>query len=410
MAFGLVAKDQLRPLVKLNDALRELASLEQDINVTSIVVVGDQSHGKSSVIEALSGIDLPRGEDIQTRLPLVLQLRRCAQPHEECAILSAEGIAERSIDLKDIADEVRKITTDVAGDGKDVLDKEVELKVLKVDQDDLTLIDLPGMTRVAVKGQHEEIEETITNMYKRYMTPEESILLNVVSAMVDFSTSKSLKLSRDLDSLGRRTILCVTKIDQHTDPGLVDKIGKAAEQLHLPPEHVFCVRNRSQPENDEEVDLAEARKREEEYFRSHREFEKLPTTSLSVSALSRKLVALQYDKIQATLPVASSKIHARIMELDKALAELGPIMSTAAECRSLFQGRLASSLQTLRDESIGRISSTCDDEEFAGRSFELQLYIEDLAKARKAYKFGDDIQSSEVRLAMFHFGWMFTRT
>jgi hypothetical protein len=82
---------KLRPLLKLNDELRALLSNEKDINVTTIVAVGDQSHGKTSVIEALSGIDLPRGEGIQTRVPLELRLRRVAQSSDERATLQVTG-------------------------------------------------------------------------------------------------------------------------------------------------------------------------------------------------------------------------------------------------------------------------------------------------------------------------------
>ena len=50
---------------------------------------------------------------------------------------------------------------------------------------------------------------------REYMKPNESIILNVVSTMVDFSTSASLQMSRELDSNGDRTMLRVTKVDQH---------------------------------------------------------------------------------------------------------------------------------------------------------------------------------------------------
>ena len=56
------------------------------------------------------------------------------------------------------------------------------------------------------------------------LTQQETIILNVVSAMVDFSTSASLQLSQELDPAGRRTLLCVTKIDQHRESGLAKKV------------------------------------------------------------------------------------------------------------------------------------------------------------------------------------------
>jgi len=397
MALRPLAKEQLRPLLKLNDQLRELASLEQDINVTSIVAVGDQSHGKSSVIEALSGIDLPRGEDIQTRLPLVLQLRNCQDPSEERAILSADGIEERNVSLKGIAEAVRNLTQEIAGERKDVVDRQVELKVFKVDQDDLTLIDLPGMTRVAVDGQHAEIEETITKMYQRYMKPSETVILNVVSAMADFSTSASLKLSQQLDSVGTRTLLCVTKVDQYRDPGLAAKISKAAEQLHLQHDNIFCVRNRSQPENDAAVDLVEARKREDDFFCKHDELQTLPKDSVGIGALSRRLVMQQYSRIRATLPEASCKIDQRISELEDAMTRLGPVIGSESEGRAMFQQRLARLFQTLRDENTGRINQASATE-VVGRSLELCLDVDDLSKLRTTKKVGEYVVGPSVNI------------
>lgn len=258
MALSELAKERIRPLLQLNDQLRKLAVAEHDINVTSIVAVGDQSHGKTSVIEALSGVDLPRGEvgmraqeqrpclsapcpscpmlffllfrflqGIQTRVPLLLMLRSCDDVKDEHAIIKGcEGFPEKRLALGEIAAEVQRCTAVLAGDNKDVVDKPLELTVYRRDQDDLTL---PGMTRVALAGQHEDIEGTITRMYQRYMEPRETVILNVVSAMVDFTTSKSLQMSRKLDPEGGRTLLCVTTVDQHRDPGLLEKVLSAAD-------------------------------------------------------------------------------------------------------------------------------------------------------------------------------------
>lgn len=75
-----------------------------------------------------------------------------------------------------------------------------------------------------MNGQHKDIETTITAMYYRYMKPEETIILNVISAMVDFSTSKALQMSRELDAACDRSLLCITKVDQHQEAGLA-KMG-----------------------------------------------------------------------------------------------------------------------------------------------------------------------------------------
>jgi interferon-induced GTP-binding protein Mx1 len=264
--FESLTKELLRPLVELNDHINNLTSKENKINSTRIVVAGDQSHGKTSLLEALSGIDLPRGEGIQTRVPLILQLRAAASGDEYATIRlessSSEDEAER-ISFCDIGSKVREYTQKAAGDGKDIRDESIEPKIYRIDQDDLTLVDLPGITRVALNdqagGDGHKLEKMILDMCKKYMAPEQSILLNVVSAMVDFSTSASLQLSRELDPTGDRTMICVTKVDQHKEDGLSDKIHSAIDMMKLDPEHVFAVRNRSQKEKYDQVPLKEVR-------------------------------------------------------------------------------------------------------------------------------------------------------
>jgi hypothetical protein len=83
--FEALREAHVGPLMDLNDRINVLTMKETKINATRIVVAGDQSHGKTSLLEALCGINLPRGEGIQTRVPLILQLRR---GNEEYAVIS----------------------------------------------------------------------------------------------------------------------------------------------------------------------------------------------------------------------------------------------------------------------------------------------------------------------------------
>lgn len=76
----------------------------------------------------------------------------------------------------------------------------------------------------------------------------QSLLLNVVSCMVDVCTSASLQLSSELDPAGDRTLLCLTKIDELQQRSLADIMETSIRTLNLRPEHVFAVRNRSQQE------------------------------------------------------------------------------------------------------------------------------------------------------------------
>ena len=66
---------RIRPLLDQYDIIRHHLVDDPDLHPTSIVVIGDQSSGKSSVLESLVQIGLPRGENIVTRMPIVLQCR-----------------------------------------------------------------------------------------------------------------------------------------------------------------------------------------------------------------------------------------------------------------------------------------------------------------------------------------------
>lgn len=314
--------------------------------------MGDQSHGKSSVMEALSGVDLPRGEGIKTRVPLVIMLKQATADGEYAEIQCETG--SKRIELADVAEAIDARTIELAGDAKNIRDSPVELTVYRVGQDDLTLVDLPGMTRVALNGQDASIATTIQRMYRRYIAPEETIVLNVVSAMVDISTSEALQLSRELDTSGDRTLLCITKVDQHVEPGLPAKVLRASEQLNIPMSRIFCVRNRSQQENEALLPLAAVREAERRFFAASDEFHDLPTRSVGAAHLSQHLVQTQVERIRSTLPANARKIADRIKELEAEQIDIGDFPQTDAECHAKIHPLLTRVTHQLSRQYTGR--------------------------------------------------------
>jgi len=105
------------------------------------------------------------------------------------------------------------LSTCAAGTGEGVSDTPLTLSVKKNNVPDLTMVDLPGITRVPVNGQPENIYEQISRMIMKYIEPQESIILNVLSATVDFTTCESIRMSRQVDKTGERTLAVVTKAD-----------------------------------------------------------------------------------------------------------------------------------------------------------------------------------------------------
>ena len=166
-------RTESRGLLLAIDKMREVLHGEK-VTLPEIVVVGDQSVGKSSVLEAISGIQLPRAQNICTRCPLELRMK--TDKDEEYATIraSVKCTTEKRIDdLTKIADEVTRLTSEIAGDGVDVSSNPIYLTVYKRDiLYDLTLIDLPsGITRNPIKGQAENIHEQILNLINQYIKP-----------------------------------------------------------------------------------------------------------------------------------------------------------------------------------------------------------------------------------------------
>ncbi|KAE8686617.1 Dynamin-related protein 4C [Hibiscus syriacus] len=229
--------DKIRPLLDVIDRLRLLMVMKEGIQLPTIVVVGDQSSGKSSVLESLAGVNLPRSQGICTRVPLIIRLQNHACPRPKVYLEYNGKIVPT--EESHIATAINFSTDEVAGRGKSICNTPVTLVVKKDGVPDLTMVDLPGITRVPVYGQPENIHEQIRDIIVQYITPKESIILNVLSATVDFSTCESIRMSQQVDKIGERTLAVVTKADKAPE-GLLDRI--TANEVNTGLGYV-CVRN-----------------------------------------------------------------------------------------------------------------------------------------------------------------------
>jgi hypothetical protein len=204
--------DALIPVMnKLQDVFGALGSSE--LSLPQIVCVGSQSSGKSSVIENIVGRDfLPRGTGIVTRRPLVLQLYHTQQNGEEWGeFLHLPG--QRFLDFAEIRREIERETDRVVGRNKGVSNASINLKIFSPHVLNLTLVDLPGITKVPTGDQPEDVEELIRDMCLTFITNPNAIILAVTAANQDLANSDGLKLARSVDPEGERTIGVLTKVD-----------------------------------------------------------------------------------------------------------------------------------------------------------------------------------------------------
>uniref|UniRef100_A0A672IGW8 Dynamin-1-like protein n=1 Tax=Salarias fasciatus TaxID=181472 RepID=A0A672IGW8_SALFA len=217
--------EALIPVInKLQDVFNTVGA--DIIQLPQIVVVGTQSSGKSSVLESLVGRDiLPRGTGIVTRRPLILQLvhidaddRR--KTNEENGNLSSVFVLSWFIfplkiytDFEEIRHEIEAETERISGNNKGISDEPIHLKIFSPHVVNLTLVDLPGITKVPVGDQPKDIEIQIRELILKYISNPNSIILAVTAANTDMATSEALKVAREVDPDGRRTLAVVTKLD-----------------------------------------------------------------------------------------------------------------------------------------------------------------------------------------------------
>jgi len=144
-------QDNLRELITLVDDLRD-CGLNKIIQLPRICVVGGQSAGKSSVLEQIVGIDfLPRGSGICTRRPLEMRLVHEFKKMEPYAIFE-EIPNKKFTDFQEVKKNIEELTDKVAGGSKNIVDIPIILTIFSNTCPDLTLIDLPGITKVPLKN------------------------------------------------------------------------------------------------------------------------------------------------------------------------------------------------------------------------------------------------------------------
>ena len=173
-----------------------------------IVVVGGQSSGKSSVLEAVVGRDfLPRGTGIVTRRPLELQLETATDPDAVEFGEFGHMPGRKFTDFEQIRQEIEEETKrHTAKRGTIVSPVPITLRIVSPNLPGLSLVDMPGLTKVPIDGQPKSIVAELENMAREYVRHENVIILAVTPANADLATSDALRLAREMDPTGERTI------------------------------------------------------------------------------------------------------------------------------------------------------------------------------------------------------------
>jgi len=214
-------------LATLGEAITKLRSLtcqyDLDLKLPGLIVIGSQSVGKSSALQAIVGLKepfLPSGDGVITRVPLHLQLKGELGPGEAYATFEHTG--GKHFSLQEAHQEIIRWTSEKCP-GKDVRDAPLHMTIHKKGLVDMLLTDLPGLTEIAVDGQPQELPQTIEDLVRKYAQESGNILVAVSAATADIATSKALKVAREVDPHGERSIGIFTKMDMLCGDGIARK-------------------------------------------------------------------------------------------------------------------------------------------------------------------------------------------
>ncbi|XP_030575924.1 dynamin-1-like protein isoform X1 [Archocentrus centrarchus] len=334
--------EALIPVInKLQDVFNTVGA--DIIQLPQIAVVGTQSSGKSSVLESLVGRDLlPRGTGIVTRRPLILQLVHVdpadTRKHDEGGRDAEEWgkflHTKNKIytDFDEIRQEIENETERISGNNKGISDEPIHLKIFSPHVVNLTLVDLPGITKVPVGDQPKDIEIQIRDLILKHISNPNCIILAVTAANTDMATSEALKVAREVDPDGRRTLAVVTKLDlMDAGTDAMDVLMGRVIPVKL---GIIGVVNRSQLDINNKKSVADAIRDEHAFLQ--KKYPSLANRN-GTKYLARTLNRLLMHHIRDCLPELKTRINVLAAQYQSLLSSYGePVEDQSATLLQLI--------------------------------------------------------------------------
>ncbi|RSL87114.1 hypothetical protein CEP51_002440 [Fusarium floridanum] len=328
------------------------------VNLPQIIVVGEQSAGKSSVLEAISHVRFPVQGGLCTRFATELVLRQAPETRVDVSVRFADETKKpqafqrtgfREDDLPDIIKEAQECMGFTRA-GRDFSKDVLRLEIQGPGMYPLTLVDLPGLFHAETETQSLAGKETVDQLVESYMKQKNSIILVVVSANSQLASHVALRRVKDIDPKRQRTIGVITKPDL-THPGLDDektyiRVAKNQESANKLQLGWHVLRNRS----EKEASLEARDEVEEEFFKSGA-WAAIPENDRGIANLRRKLSKVLYDHIRNSLPSVVEDIENSLRERQEQLDRLGKPRADDAEKR-LFLVSIAGEFQRLARDGI----------------------------------------------------------
>jgi GTP-binding protein EngB required for normal cell division len=344
------------------DSVRALG-VGDHIALPQLVVCGDQSAGKSSVLEGISGCPFPRQDGLCTRFPTEIVLRhntaiwrkaaslipspsRTPQEREEFASFSREF--EDFNELPGIIQEASRLMgvrcsefPDTPAFATDVLRLEVEGNTGL----HLTLVDLPGL--ITVSENPKDID-MVRRLVDSYLESSRTIILAVIPATSDAETQTIIQRARHFDKDGIRTIGVITKPDL-INKGTEERVARLANNLDRTKlrHGFFLMKNPSPTELAEGITFQQRAQAELDFFSSPPwKAQGLDGTRVGIENLRRFLQEILDSHIERELPKVREEVYRLLKELREEIAHLGPERSQPIQIR-MFLTRISTEFQSI---------------------------------------------------------------
>ncbi|KAI9616424.1 hypothetical protein H4Q26_010816 [Puccinia striiformis f. sp. tritici PST-130] len=320
------------------DELRKLG-LQDMVSLPQIAVVGDQSSGKSTLLEYISGVTFPKDAGMCTCFATEVSMRPAAQfsakvfiNHQPDTRLKEPRSPE---EVAGVIQEAKRLFVDASGPKAiydDILTVELNGPGLPI----LTLVDLPGYIHTHATGQPESIVEDIAQLVERYLDSPRTVIMAVIPVNRDFETNVAIKHIRRFDPDGKRTLCVLTKPDQ-VDSGTEKNVLEvlAGKKMHLTRGY-HIIKNK----NFEECKAGDSREttaRKENHF-----FSRSPCPQI-VRYLKRSS--------RKEFPGIKKEIKKMQEKLAQQLDSLGPVVGTDLEKFNLLQKNINRIMQEINTSS-----------------------------------------------------------
>jgi dynamin 1-like protein len=266
-------------------------------------------------------------------------------------------------DFQEVKREIESETARIAGNNKGINRQPINLKIYSPHVLSLTLVDLPGLTKVPIGDQPSDIEKQTRNLISEYIAKPNSIILAVSPANVDLVNSEALKLARYVDPMGKRTIGVLTKIDlMDHGTNALDILSGRVYPLKL---GFIGVVNRSQQDIQGNKPLAEALKSEAEFFKHHPAYRNM-ANRCGTQFLAKTLNTTLMGHIRERLPDIKARLNTLMGQTQQELASYGNMQFDGKEHRGSLILQLMTRFASSFISSIDGTSSEISTQELCG--------------------------------------------